>query len=162
MTKSPEGSMRIRNRLIGAALRPLWRVRRGLTLGAQACVIDDRQRVLLVQHGYRPGWHFPGGGVEWGETAATAMQRELMEETGVELTGQAELHGIFANFANFPGDHIVLYVVRHWRRPTIPAPNAEIVASGFYPADALPATTVAGARRRVGEILGSAQPATNW
>ena len=150
------------NKVIGAVLRPVWRMRRGITLGAQGCVVDEAGRVLLVKHGYRPGWHFPGGGVEWGETAELALARELREETGVELTGPVELHGLFANFEKFPGDHIAFYVARQWRRPVVPGANAEIVESGFFDPAAVPDGTVPGARRRIAEVMGGVARAARW
>ena len=118
--------------------------------------------MLLVRHGYRPGWHFPGGGVERGETVETALHRELMEETGTALEGRAEFHGLFANFRVFPGDHIAFFIVRQWRRDHIPEPNNEIAEQDFFAIDALPEQTVAGARNRIAEIFCGAPRNENW
>ncbi len=54
-------------------------------LGAIAVVIHDG-KVLLAKRKKQPDagmWGFPGGHVEWGETALAAAARELHEETGV-------------------------------------------------------------------------------
>lgn len=49
-------------------------------------VIIDRTRVLLVKRGQPPlagEWSLPGGAVEVGETLSAALQREVLEETGL-------------------------------------------------------------------------------
>lgn len=149
-------------RLVTRVLRPWWRLTRGLTLGAQGVVLDGEGRVLLVRHGYRPGWHFPGGGVERHETLEDALAREVAEETGVVIRGAPELHGVFANIAHFPGDHIALFVIRDWERRAAPKPNAEIAEQGFFAADALPRDTDAGTRLRLSEILDGQPRARRW
>lgn len=44
--------------------------------------------VLLVQPNYKPGWQFPGGGVNVGESPEDAAVREIREELGIELSVQ--------------------------------------------------------------------------
>jgi mutator protein MutT len=65
-----------------------------------AIVVDD-DRLLLIRRGRSPAageWSVPGGRVEWGETVAEAVVRELAEETGIagvcgELAGWVERIG---------------------------------------------------------------------
>ena len=150
------------NRYMRKAFQQYWRWTRGLTLGTQGIVLDASSQVLLVRHGYRAGWHFPGGGVEKNEMATTALTRELHEEAGVIIEGTPELFGIYANFSAFPSDHIVLYIIRSWQRPRIPAPGFEIAEQGFFPIDALPAETVVPARRRLAELAGGVPRDLIW
>ncbi|NUS16571.1 MAG: NUDIX hydrolase [Streptomyces sp.] len=64
---------------------------RAETVAAGVLLFDDADRVLLVDPTYKPGWEFPGGIVERGESPATAGHREVAEELGIELTGGLEL-----------------------------------------------------------------------
>jgi 8-oxo-dGTP pyrophosphatase MutT (NUDIX family) len=148
--------------VITKGLQSYWRVSRGLTMGAQGVVLTPDDRVLLIRHTYRPGWHFPGGGVEKNETLRTTLERELQEEAGVVMTGPAALFSVYANFKAFPSDHIGLFVVRDWEQPNPPKPNAEIAEHGLFPVDALPEGAVAPVQRRLDEILRAAPVSDHW
>jgi 8-oxo-dGTP pyrophosphatase MutT (NUDIX family) len=139
------------------------RMRRGMTLGVRAVLFDAEGRVLLIRHGYTPGWHFPGGGVEPGETTREALARELDEEAGIALTGVAELFGLYFSRHISRRDHVAVYVCREWRQARQPKiPNLEVVEIGFFAPDALPPDTTAGTKRRVAEIVGGHAPAVDW
>ena len=140
----------------------LWsRLTRGKTLGVRGLVFDDRGRVLLVEHTYLKGWHLPGGGVDAGETAETAVVRELREEAGVACEGRPRLVSIHSAERFFPGDHVLVYRADRWRRVEASS-HGEILRADFFAPDALPEGTTPSTRARVAEVLGKAEPAAEW
>lgn len=152
----------VSDRLKMKILQRYWRLTRALTLGAQAVVIDAHNRILLVKHTYRPGWHFPGGGVERGETVETALERELIEEAGVVLLERPQLFGLYANFRVFPSDHVALFIVRKWEQPAAPTANHEIASHGFFALDELPPDLVRSAAQRLREVFDGASRSPSW
>jgi 8-oxo-dGTP pyrophosphatase MutT (NUDIX family) len=139
-----------------------WRFSRGMTLGVRAVVLDADGRVFLVKHGYIAGWHLPGGGVEVGETFVEALTRELLEEGRIVLAGEPVLHGIFLNDHVSRRDHVAVFVVRAFTQDRQPEPNLEIIATGFFAADALPEDTTLGTRLRISEVLRGVKPIPTW
>jgi 8-oxo-dGTP pyrophosphatase MutT (NUDIX family) len=143
-------------------LHQYWRFSRGMTLGVRAAVLDVKGQVLLVRHGYVRGWHFPGGGVEPGETIFDALRRELLEEGNVVLRGVPQLHGIFQNPAVSARDHFALFIVRDFEWMGQPAPGLEIREANFFPLADLPEGTSPGTKRRLDEIARGTAPAPTW
>lgn len=139
-----------------------WRFARGLTIGVRAVVLDGEGRVFLVRHSYVSGWHLPGGGVEVGETVATAIARELAEEGNITVTAPPALHGLFYNTTDSPRDHVAVFVVRAFRQDTPPQPNYEILEHGFFSSVALPPDTTPGTRRRLAEVLDGQPVSERW
>ena len=138
-----------------------WRLSRGMTLGVRGLVIDKDQRIFLVTHTYAHGWQLPGGGVEPGETAAEALSRELLEEGNIEILEPPKFHGLFFNRRASQRDHVALFVVRAFRQQSVPKPNNEIAAHGFFPFDALPENTTPATRARIAEVMSGA-PVSEW
>ncbi|MCV2488633.1 NUDIX domain-containing protein [Geodermatophilus sp. YIM 151500] len=63
------------------------------TVPCVGAVVHDRQgRLLLIRRAHEPSrglWSLPGGRVEAGESAAQAVEREVREETGLEVRAGA-------------------------------------------------------------------------
>lgn len=148
--------------LVRRMAQVVWLVQRGATLGVRGIVIDEQRRVLLVRHGYAPGWHFPGGAIDRGESARDAVVRELTEETAVTVLGEPTLLGVYTNFRLMPRDHVMAFAIPSYTRGPPPKPSFEIREQGFFPVDALPEATTDGTRRRLDELLGGAAQTAIW
>ena len=119
-----------------------------LTLGVRLLALDGAGRVFLVRHSYLPGLHLPGGAVDPGESCRAAAVREAAEEGGLVLAGTPALFQVYMNPTGGRHDHVVLYVARGARQDRARPPSLEIVASGFHPADPLPADVTRATRAR--------------
>jgi 8-oxo-dGTP pyrophosphatase MutT (NUDIX family) len=137
-------------------------VRKRLTVGVRA-VLLDQDRVLLIKHTYLPGWQFPGGGVEPGETAEAAAARETMEETGYEISGRPDLYGLYLNrIAGVGRDHVAVFVWRDFHEARQFEPNVEIAESRWFPLSGLPDDVEPGTARRLREISSGLPPDAEW
>jgi ADP-ribose pyrophosphatase YjhB (NUDIX family) len=139
-----------------------WRFTRGMTLGVRAVVVDGDGKVFLVEHSYVSGWHLPGGGVETDETLHVALERELREEGNIELTGPAQLLGVYFNRRISRRDHVAVFIVRSFRQTAPPQPGHEIIGHGFFARDALPADTTRATRERLAEVFDGRAVAEDW
>ncbi len=83
-------------------------------VGVGAVVFNETGEVFLAQRGpkaknERGHWEFPGGGVDFGETLADAIQREFLEEYGIVIEVDSLLD---------VSDHILPDEGQHWVSPT--------------------------------------------
>ncbi|MGW1015318.1 NUDIX hydrolase [Streptomyces niveus] len=60
-------------------------------------IVDDQDRALLIKRRDNGHWEPPGGVVEAGETLPDALQREVLEETGIKIALPATLTGVYKN-----------------------------------------------------------------
>ena len=69
----------------------------------QGAIVHEH-KILLIKHkplGEQPSfWLFPGGGIEEGETETECVQREMKEETNLDV----EVIGLILDEPGFPGE----------------------------------------------------------
>lgn len=83
-------------------------------VGAGAVIFNDHDEFFLAKRGRearneRHRWEFPGGSVEFGETLADALRREIFEEYGFSIDIVLLLDVV---------DHILPEEHQHWVSPT--------------------------------------------
>ncbi len=85
-------------------IRKLWRFlqpalglvfRHPITGTSIIPVLPDGQ-IVLIRRRDTGRWALPGGMVDWGEDIPSAIQRELAEETGLEVVKMGRLVGIYS------------------------------------------------------------------
>lgn len=133
--------------------RAYWFVRRPVTLGVRALVLDGDQLLLVRAHG-RGRWHMPGGAVNRNETIAEAAQRETREESGCEVQIERLLGMYFTNWS-WKSDHVAVFVA-HAHSPIALRPNIEIAEARYFPIAALPDRLEPTVRLRLDEYLNGA------
>jgi 8-oxo-dGTP diphosphatase len=92
-------------------------MRRGVDyigVGVGAVIVDEAGRLFLAQRGpkaknERGLWEFPGGAVEFGETLAAALRRDIREEYGIMIEVGALLTVT---------DHLLSDEGQHWVSPS--------------------------------------------
>jgi 8-oxo-dGTP diphosphatase len=80
-------------------------------IGIVAAARTSDGRFVLIRRADSGQWALPGGTLEWGETMRTAISRELLEETGAQVTELGELLGVYSDPARDPRFHAVTVVV---------------------------------------------------
>jgi len=74
-----------------------------IRLGCSAAIFDEQRRVLLTKRNDNGQWCLPSGGLEPGESAAEACEREVLEETGLSVRVK-RLVGVYSH-----PDQLVIY-----------------------------------------------------
>ncbi|MFC4454579.1 NUDIX hydrolase [Deinococcus sonorensis] len=131
-----------------------------------AAILRDRQgRVLLVGNDWqglgRVRYTLPGGVVESGEVAPEGLYREILEETGLKLTGIKHLAYMTHIEDERRGERAIAMVFEAtWEGLLNPAdPDGFIVSAGFFsPEEAVQKLESPPMREPLSDYLKTGQP----
>lgn len=126
-----------------------WLVR-PVVLGVRMILMQEGE-IVLVRHTYMPGWHFPGGGIQRGETPLEAAAREAREEVGAELLEPPTLVGVFSFFGDGRSNHVTVYLCQKFRLGKA-TDRWEIAERNSFAPDALPSELALSAREILREM----------
>ncbi len=108
---------------------------RRFTVTAGAFVFDEQDRILLLEHEFRPDsrWGIPGGFLNNGEQPEDAMRRELREEVALEVE---DVQFLFARTLPRPRQVEIHFACTTKGEPT--PSSFEIRKAAWFAADDLP------------------------
>lgn len=111
---------------------------------AVGAVVIHQSRVLLVKRAHPPNrglWTIPGGKLCWGESLAKAAEREVREETGLEITAGEPVH-VFEYLDTEAGFHFIIVDLLAQYVSGIARPADDIDAVAWFDQRALAGTDV--------------------
>ena len=132
----------------------VWFTQPRFAVTAGAIVLDERGRVLLLNHVFRKGsgWGIPGGFLAGGEQPEEALRRELREETGMELDHVALA---FVRTLERPQQVEIIYRCRARHSEPDRGRSLEIKSAEWFDLDALPPELGVTQRRLIERALES-------
>ncbi len=115
-------------------------------VGVAAAARTRDGRWLLIRRGDTGTWALPGGTLEWGETLAVGLEREMLEEAGVTSLEVERVVGVYSRPDRDPRFHAVTIVVRCTvAEPAQPPKNSmEIQEVGLFAENELPTALAMG------------------
>jgi 8-oxo-dGTP pyrophosphatase MutT (NUDIX family) len=121
----------------GTPAKTYWHVEQPLR-GVYIAALDKYRRVYLIEHFRAPFneylWEIPAGGIRPGEDLFSAAQRELLEETGVQVKD----FQVLLDFAPSPGlsnSRGTIVLALNVERSQDPVENPEIRSIECIPLD---------------------------
>lgn len=105
------------------------------TIGVSAVVLNQDGAVLLLRNRFRfsNSWQLPGGFVGRGETLERAIQREMREETGMDMTLVRQIQARIDR-----PQHLDVCFLGTVGAQELILDRSEILDGKFFPIDALP------------------------
>jgi len=108
-----------------------------IRLGCTASIFDEHGRIFLTRRTDNGEWCLPGGGMEAGESAAEACEREVWEETGLRVHLK-RLVGVYSHpdqLTIYPDGNKAHIVALHFEAEVIdgePSLSDETTDFGFF------------------------------
>lgn len=115
-----------------------------LLIPSVAAVVHNENGELLLQEKANENWSLPAGAIEPGESPEEAIQREVLEETGLVVKPN-EVLGVFGGKAfryAYPNGHQVEYTVIlyrcHIQKQTAHLVDPETKSLRYFPEKTMP------------------------